>query len=261
MSTEPMPRAAVEPAELYVGYLPVPRGHRVFLRRVVPMFAIALLAAGVIASRSQPDPGNGMWDVEMPRTVRGVFSASPYAAILTNDRGDGKPGLVFLVEEGKFGATPRARVLDGQSVEARGFQIHRDGRFMLELLAEKDALAPSNAPEAQVLAPAPPRSLGPVTLRGEIIDPKCFLGAMKPGHGKTHKECATLCITGGIPPMFVTRDRAGAVTYYLLIDASGQPLDRAAYPFIADLVEIRAELEEFAGMLRLRLRPEDIRRL
>src|SRR5690349_19376703 len=63
----------------------------------------------------------------------------------------------------------------------------------------------------------------PVSLRGEIVDSKCFLGAMRPGNGKTHKACAMLCIAGGVPPMFVTRDSAGREEYYLLAGPDGGP--------------------------------------
>ena len=57
---------------------------------------------------------------------------------------------------------------------------------------EEHKLPPLGWPAPQVLADN-------VTLKGEIIDPKCYLGAMKPGGGKTHKACAMRCIAGGIP--------------------------------------------------------------
>ena len=40
--------------------------------------------------------------------------------------------------------------------------------------------------------------LGAVTLTGEIVDSKCFLGVMNPGNLKPHKACAIRCISGGI---------------------------------------------------------------
>jgi hypothetical protein len=100
-----------------------------------------------------------------------------------------------------------------------------------------------------------------VTLRGEIVDSKCFLGAMKPGAGKTHKECATLCIRGGIPPMLATFGEDGSVTCYLLLDPAGGPLSAAALPFVADPVEVTGELDAHGDMLRLRVDVADIHRL
>ena len=52
---------------------------------------------------------------------------------------------------------------------------------------------------------------GPVTVSGEIVDSKCFLGVMVPGAGKTHKECASLCLRGGIPPAPVRAGSSRAV--------------------------------------------------
>jgi len=64
-----------------------------------------------------------------------------------------------------------------------------------------------------------------VTLRGEITDPKCFAGAMKPGDGKTHKACAALCLRGGIPPAFRTTGRDGELVSYVLVGPGVEPLE------------------------------------
>ncbi len=71
-----------------------------------------------------------------------------------------------------------------------------------------------------------------VTLKGEIIDPKCYLGAMKPGGGKTHKACAMLCISGGVPPMLVTRDANKQETFYLLTTDQGGVANELVLPFV-----------------------------
>jgi len=38
-----------------------------------------------------------------------------------------------------------------------------------------------------------------VTISGEIIDVKCYLGGMMGGKGEEHEECAINCIKGGLP--------------------------------------------------------------
>jgi hypothetical protein len=80
---------------------------------------------------------------------------------------------------------------------------------LLELADDADAIQPAQISDEQLatLSSWPSLDSGRVTLRGEIIDPKCYIGAMKPGGGKTHKACAQLCLSGGIPPMLVTRNR------------------------------------------------------
>jgi hypothetical protein len=51
--------------------------------------------------------------------------------------------------------------------------------------------------------------LGAFTLVGEIVDSKCYLGIMNPGETNPHRECAALCIGGGIPPLIIAHDADG----------------------------------------------------
>jgi hypothetical protein len=246
------------PDELYVGYLPVPPRQWRFLRRSVPTILWLLCGVCFLWARSQHSPGNAVWDQGQPVKLRGTIIARPYPLLLTAGA-DGKPELVLLVEMGKHGGGQRAAALDGRPAIISGWPLHRDGRRMIELEPGENAVAPDAGSGS---GPIPvSRSEGRATLRGEIVDSKCFLGAMKPGEGKTHKECATLCIRGGIPPMFVTRDAAGSTTYYLLQSPDGGPIDPAIQPFIADPVELTGELSTWAGLNVLSVKPADIRRL
>jgi hypothetical protein len=103
--------------------------------------------------------------------------------------------------------------------------------------------------------------LGPATLRGEIIDPKCYLGAMKPGGGKTHRACATLCIRGGIPPMLVVRGSDASETFYLLTDPQGGPIVEPLVPYIGEPVRISGEVVQEEDLLIFRVDPASIGRL
>ncbi len=243
--------------ELYVGYRPVPAGYRRFLRRSIPALLAGFLLVAGLTAWTQSDAGPGAWDSRTPRSFVGVLTARPSPMLWADDRGDGQPGFLLLVEPGKRGAT-RAEVLDGRRVEIFGTLLHRAGRRMLEL-------QPGDPRPAAPAASAPPVPTAVerrvVTLRGEIVDSKCFLGAMKPGHGKTHKECATLCIAGGIPALFVTRDARGGETLYLIADESGGPVDRGILPFVADPVQATGELEQRGDLSVLRVSVAGIRRL
>lgn len=259
-------------SEFYVGYLETPRRISVFLRWSVPTLMLAVLGLGWYVSGSQNDPGNGVWHDES-ETFVGRIGATPYPHIrvLTNRR-DSPIETILLVSESKHGAGERAKALAGQIVGVRGTILERDGVRLLEL-AEDAPLKPGHS-----LPPADAAGLAPfgmdsrrisrvrVTLRGEIIDPKCYSGAMKPGEGKAHKECATLCIAGGIPPMFVTLDAAGERGYFLLTDRAGQALEgrvlhEQVLPFVADAVEITGELETRDDLTLFRIDPTSIRRL
>lgn len=253
--------------EIYVGYLKVPKGIKRFVRVAVPIMLWVMCGVAIVVARSQRDPGPAVWDTGTPRTLSGVLVVKPYPVLVTGDRGDGKAGTLLVVEMGKHGSHARALAFDGKRVSITGWLLNRDGRRMLELEPGDAAISASIAESETAAAgmravEVPPiRPLGPVTLRGEIVDSKCFLGAMKPGDGRTHKECATLCVTGGIPPMLVTRDAAGVATYYLLVDAAGGEMGPEIRPMIADPVSVEGELESWGEILRLRVASGGVKRL
>jgi hypothetical protein len=92
-------------------------------------------------------------------------------------------------------------------------------------------------------APASPeaiRDLGAVTVTGEIVDSKCYLGVMNPGSGKVHRDCAARCLSGGIPPIFISGD---GEDQFLLVGPDGSALGRDALrDFVAEPLTIRGEL-------------------
>ena len=98
--------------------------------------------------------------------------------------------------------------------------------------------------------------LGAVTLRGEIVDSKCYLGVMNPGNGKVHRDCAARCISGGIPPAFVVKDASG-ISKTLLLAGS----DRRVIDFVAEPVEVSGRLSRSGDLLILEANPSSIRRI
>ncbi len=254
--------------EFYVGYFKTPPALARFLRWVLPILIVAGLAVAWFVSRSQNDPGDGVWHDDAQAFV-GRIAATPYPLIRVPSAQPGRPvETILLVSEGKHGGGERVAALDGRIARARGTILARDGRRLLEL-ADTDALTADQSlspAEAARLAAPSVVPMGQVTLRGEIIDPKCYSGAMKPGEGKAHKECATLCIAGGIPPMFVTLDDAGHRSYYLLTNPAGEALADSALhekvlPFVADAVEISGVLEARDDLQVFKIDPASIRRL
>lgn len=243
-------------APFYVGFLPVPRRMARFLWLVAVVQVGFFVVSATLLARTMTDPGPAIWDDGVAKEFRGTLWSVPFP-MLVEDNGRAS----MLVEMGKRGvhngATRPVRALVGMRVVVSGWTLDRDGRRIIELEPGEDALrADRVAPSHSASAPTP-LALGRITLRGEIVDSKCFLGAMKPGDGKTHKACATLCVKGGIPPMLVSRG-GGSFDYTLIVGHDGEPLDDKLWPWIAEPVAVRGELELIGGVRRLRVEPEGI---
>lgn len=247
-----MPDAPSEPG-FYVGYLPLPPGHRSFLLRLLPALAVVLLGAGALVALNQRDPGPALWEDGTPVTRDGLLLAEPYPMLLPAD--GGMP--IFLVEVGKIGAQARAAPKAGRLIRVTGWRLSREGREILELVPGDEALA--EIAGVPPLAPAPTLA-GPLTIEGEIVDTKCYLGAMKPGDGKTHKACATLCVRNGIPPVLITHDAAGAVQWRLLVSETGGPLGEWILPYVGEPVRLQGAAAQAGPLAFLRLAPGGITR-
>ncbi|MFA6045312.1 MAG: hypothetical protein WC718_10040 [Phycisphaerales bacterium] len=251
--------------DLYVGYLPVPRRYVKFVRVVVPvtLWVLAMLALGW-ASR-QGDPGGAVWEDEAPKTFAGTIVSKPYPLLLEQSDG-GSPGgngqVVggvtprLIVEGGKHGGQ-RAAPFDQQFVMVRGYRLTRDGREIIELAEGKDAIAPAQGVPRTELKAA---FSGLVTLRGEIVDSKCYLGAMKPGEGKTHKACASLCVRGGIPPMLVTLAPDGTLSYTIIAKTETEPVGEEILEYVGDEVIVQGQGFELGGIRFIGVANGSIRR-
>ncbi len=142
------------------------------------------------------------------------------------------------------------------NVRLQGTLIYRDDKTMIEIAAGTI----SNI-ENGVVTPGTSESLGVFTLRGEIVDSKCYLGVMKPGNLKPHKACAIRCIRGGITPVLCVRDESGNAMYVMLAGKNGQPINAEVIPFVAEPVEVTGPIERRDDLLLMNTDPDAIRRL
>jgi hypothetical protein len=176
-----------------------------------------------------------------------------------------------LVEQGKVGSQERVEQYLGDRTEGMmayvsGYVVQRDGRHVLEINgADEKPIAPSGSLYGSIVGSEnvwrEKQDLGTHTLRGEIVDPKCYLGVMQPGDGKTHKVCATLCIKGGIPPMLLVKNEAGDTAAYLLTDAEGNAFPESHHEYIADPIEVTGQVLRDGDLLILRADLDSIQRL
>lgn len=140
--------------------------------------------------------------------------------------GYGKNGALTFLEprEDEFGS------LNGRQVELDGTLIYGDGEVLLEL-TEKEASLRQVGKRVAIPAPV---SLPKEKLVGEILDPKCWFGVMKPAEGKVHKSCAIRCISGGIPPLL--RVDGTENDYYFLLGPDGEFINKEILQFVGEEV-------------------------
>lgn len=224
-------------------------------RNLLVLGALGAAGAGAVAfglgMRSIPS-GDGAWEQADVRSFDGVATAKPYPMLRSLGPG-GQMQTYLLGSQGKCGVQARLAALEGQAVRLRGSPVHRGGQALLAL-ADTDWVEALSIPPAPALLHPAVRALGPVVLRGEILDAKCWLGAMRPGHGKPHKSCAGLCIRSGVPPLFFPAPgQLQARGPFLLISpeqgsASDLVVDQAGVP-----VQVEGALQTLGDWLALRV--------
>lgn len=207
--------------DFFVGYLRTPLRLARFVAITAVLCLIGADAVALLLYRAQAARASGDWGSAGEVAYDGVLVARPYPVLLVPAQNGAAAYAVLPVSEGKEGAPPGFEALDGASVTLTGYPLLRDGLTVLQLSAP-----PHEA--RKTLALAAPVPMGRHTLTGEIVDSKCYLGAMIPGEGKVHQSCAALCLLGDIPALFVTRDPAGRLTYRLLADESGNAMPQLA---------------------------------
>jgi len=207
-----------KPDEFYVGYLPMPAGDRRFIKAAIFTLVLSMLGIAAILVLTMRDPGDARWETGKVQSWSGVLLEHPYPMLVPENQ---KSSALFVISMGKRGAHDRLSAHFGKKVTLSGYELSRDGRRLIELLDTPDAIEPLES-----VSPSPKGEMNHIKhtiLTGEIVDGKCYLGAMKPGDGMGHQSCAALCIKGGLPPMFVANTDEGDLVYYLLlIDGSTQ---------------------------------------
>ncbi len=241
-----------ESEPFYIGYQPqAPGALRRWLRLVIAaLLALAVCVALLLALGFQRLPLS-VFEYGQTRAYTGVIRVQPYPSLLVMRAG--KLDQYLLVGSGKHAAEVTEFV--GQTVKLRGALITRDGLRMLEI-------APDAVERISTTfnTNMPPEALGRFTFVGEIVDSKCYLGVMNPGHTKPHRECAVRCISGGVPPLFLARDSQGASIALQLAGAQGEPLSRQILDYVAEPLEISGEVLRTGEWLTLRADPRTYRR-
>jgi hypothetical protein len=247
-------------AAMFIGWADTPPADRRFFLRAGLALTAASGALGLGLAALQQRPGSGQWDPDAVREWRGFVSAEPYAMLRTLDLGGGSR-TALLACLGKCGVAARIGALAGRAVVVKGSLIQRGLHSMIAVDEAGDWIRlDSPMGNAQGLSFPAAEPLGAVSLQGEILDSKCWFGAMRPAIGKVHKACAALCIRGGIPPAFFARGRAGRNTLMLMTHA-GRAHGPDLLSLVADPVRVAGQVLRLGDLLLLDSSLTQIQRL
>lgn len=259
----------IDPAErdkhdMFIGWAPAPAVDRRFLLGALPLGLVASTGASWLIAKELDDPGAGAWLTDATHRVTGVLATDPYPMVRVADP-SAPFGVrtVLIVAQGKCTSALNLGDIAGQSVTAAGVLVKRKDRHMLEVppFLEKWLEPASDDAVIETLQSPEEERLGAFELAGAVMDSKCFFGVMRPGRGKTHKACASLCIRGGIPPSFWVRNGAGGESVLLLTDADGGPMSMDILPFVADPVVAEGEIVRVGDLLQFRADVSAFRRV
>ena len=227
-------------SDFYIGYLPkASEGLARFLQRVIGALGVLAISIALVLVMKQMRFANSVFEYGKMRSFEGTIAAAPYPSLLVERPGmagqQSKYSRYLLVAPGKHGADDLVAGFDGKKVRLQGQLIYREGGTMVEITPGAITLLETVPADQE-----PARDLGAVTVTGEVVDSKCYLGVMNPGQGKIHRDCAARCLSGGIPPIFVT---SNGVEQFLLVDPEGHALGHDALrEFVAEPITIHGEL-------------------
>ena len=257
--------------EFYIGYQErAPSTFGKFSKSVIVTLFVLLPLISVVLVISQRGFSTGTFEFGNQKELEGIAYKQPFPHLRIisgkDIHGNHSYQNIILLGYGKFGA---AGILDeietkvGQNLEQvvvklSGTLIYNDGKTLFELTNQADSYI-SHATDLSDYQRQPPTTeqYGAVQLNGEIIDPKCYFGVMKPGEGKPHRSCAIRCISGGIPPMLAVRNEKGASNYYVLLGANGEPINQQVLDFVAEPVNVSGKLESLGDWLLLKVNSEN----
>ena len=253
-------------SEFYIGWMPkAPASFAKHVKRVLfVLFPVALIV-GYLLSTSQKKFSTANFEYGKLTELTGIYFNNPVPLLKVYDK-NREPITIPLVGYGKHGAETAIMEiekeknvsLNGKEVTLKGTLLYGDGKTFLQI--DKNDNPVVNIGSGSTFSVVE-RDLGMQTLRGEIVDPKCYFGVMKPGEGKVHRDCAIRCILGGIPPVLHVQNEKGESNYYLIVGANGEKMNEAVQDIVAEPVSIEAKVVQQDDWIILYTGKESIKRI
>jgi len=252
----------------YIGWQDkMPKEHRSTVKKFIIIIFVALPILAFSIIYAQRGFNNHQFELGKSTELTGVYHSSPVPTleVLRSEMKAELSNHVLLVGYGKFGAegimktiTKDKGGLDGKRITLSGTLIYGDGKTILELSKKSKSLVAIHKDIVTVndVKQQSKKVLNNIT--GEIVDPKCYFGVMKPGEGKIHKSCAIRCISGGIPPVFKTKGDQNKNEYYILLGENGEKINHQLLDKVAEKVAVNGVTTQIHGWNYLYLSPESI---
>lgn len=250
--------------EFYIGWQPkAPLSVSKHVYKVIAVLMLVAILIGGILALMQKRFSNSRFEYGQLTEVTGIYQNSPVPSlkVMTKRGASGNSTYITmpLVGYGKSGAEgvitalekENNIILDGKQVTFHGTLIYNNGKSLLQVDKNDHPMITVSSNKKEIKREI--TNLGEVELTGEILDPKCYFGAMKPGHGKPHRDCAVRCIEGGINPVFYVRNEKGDAAYYLIVGQNGEKINTRLKDYIAEPVTITAKAVQFDDWIVLYL--------
>lgn len=232
--------------EFYVGYLPeAPKKTGSFVKKVIAVAGVSVCIVAILLAWYQKKFSKNTFNYGINSKVEGYYFEKPipHLAVPLGVTSDGKEIFqnVLLVGEGKAGAKDvmsrirqnESKSLVGAKMELTGFMIYGNGKALLQVSLEDNTnlafLSGTVSPNESI------DSTDTRSVSGEIVDPKCYFGVMKPGEGKAHRSCAIRCIAGGIPPVL---HASTSDEYFLIVNERWQPANEDVLALVGDQITL-----------------------
>jgi hypothetical protein len=250
----------------YIGWMAnAPKSLAKFAKKYLLVLMVVAAALAALLAVAQKQFGKGNFEFGQLTEIRGIYfdAPVPYIKVINGKDIWGNTSYISvpLIGYGKRGADgiindiekEKNLSLDKKTITLKGTLLYNDGKTFLQIDKNDSPLTNiSSVPIPAELLPQR-KDLGVQTIKGEIVDPKCFFGVMKPGEGKPHKDCAIRCILGGMPPVLVVRNEKDEANYYLIVGANGEKINEALSDFVAEPVSVKAKLVQYDDWIVLEI--------
>lgn len=260
-------------SEFYIGWMPnAPASFAKQVRRLLLiLFPLALLLALVLAS-FQKKFSTARFEFGKSTELSGIYFNNPVPVLRVISGKDiwGNTSFITipLVGYGKHGAETAIRELEkekntsfnNRELTLKGTLLYSDGKTLLQVSKEDNPVVAIGKEGNASLLPGQ-NDLGVQMIRGEIVDPKCYFGVMKPGEGKVHRDCAIRCILGGIPPVLKVMNEKGERNYFLIVGPNGEKMNGAVQDYVAEPVEMEARAVQQDDWVILYVKEKRIKRI